>query len=107
MEGSDQNPVPGLQRERTALAWDRTGVAFLVAGVLFLRATVDAGWAWRLVGAATLVLGGFLVLHGYRRYARPPDPARGGLAAPSLLRVVGLAAIVFSVASAALLLRYA
>jgi uncharacterized membrane protein YidH (DUF202 family) len=96
--------IPGLQRERTALAWDRTGVAFLLAGLLFLRATGGASLWWRIPSVLTVVFGSLLMLYGYRRYARAAvGPAGGPLGTTGLLRVVGLVAIAFSLASAALI----
>lgn len=46
----------GLQAERTALAWTRTGMAFLVNAVLIARAGIQRGFE------ITSVLGAFLVL---------------------------------------------
>jgi uncharacterized membrane protein YidH (DUF202 family) len=94
-----------VQRERTALAWDRTGVAFLVGGLLYLRAAGGQSWWWQVPSIAMVAAGCFLMLYGYRRYARaaagPPEP--GTLGAPGLLRAVGLATIAFSLAAAALI----
>jgi uncharacterized membrane protein YidH (DUF202 family) len=52
---------PGLARERTVLAWSRTGLAFLALGGVLIR--VDP-----LAGLAVLALGGVVWLVGYVHY---------------------------------------
>jgi uncharacterized membrane protein YidH (DUF202 family) len=49
---------PGLARERTMLAWSRTGLSFLALGGILVR--VDP-----LAGLAVLALGGVVWLLGY------------------------------------------
>jgi uncharacterized membrane protein YidH (DUF202 family) len=49
---------PGLARERTVLAWSRTGLSFLALGGILVR--VDP-----LAGLAVLAMGGLVWLLGY------------------------------------------
>jgi len=49
---------PGLARERTVLAWSRTGLSFLALGGILVR--VDP-----LAGLTVLALGGIVWLLGY------------------------------------------
>ncbi|MEV6825141.1 DUF202 domain-containing protein [Amycolatopsis sp. NPDC051102] len=61
---------PGLQPERTALAWQRTGLTAAVAGVLLLRTGVQTGSVVATVAgcSATGVL--LLAWHAARRRDR-------------------------------------
>ncbi|MFN8076640.1 MAG: DUF202 domain-containing protein [Kineosporiaceae bacterium] len=52
---------PGLQPERTAMAWHRTGVAATAVGGVCLLGAAHAG-RWWLLGAACLAAGGAAVL---------------------------------------------
>jgi len=85
---------PGLQPERTALAWSRTGLAVLVNALLVVRAGIGHGAVGvSLMGA--LLLGGAVVLmaagawrgralRGDWPVAAPPEPLVLGLAATVL-----------------------
>jgi putative membrane protein len=85
----------GLQPERTALAWDRTGVAFLVVGALLVRASGPPYPSPRIVpGLVSLLLGASLVVAS----ARWRGPERMA-ARPRLVRLVGSAAVLVSVAA--------
>lgn len=100
---------PGLQPERTALAWSRTGLAVVAGSLLGGRLLAPhAGVAGLLLGAAGVGLGLALLLAAparERRHARRSGPALlrpgGGLlavvaAGACLLGVVGLAVVVLS-----------
>jgi uncharacterized membrane protein YidH (DUF202 family) len=98
--GHGEDPQRGLQRERTALAWDRTGLSFLVASALLLRVAGSTPTVLRhLPGALGILLGSALLLGA----ARPGGRLREQR--PQLLpRLVGLAAVALSVAALALVL---
>jgi uncharacterized membrane protein YidH (DUF202 family) len=70
---------PGLQRERTAMAWTRTGLALLVNALVTLRAGASAGQSLILVlGFLLLASAGAAVGCGAwraRRLANGADPA--------------------------------
>jgi uncharacterized membrane protein YidH (DUF202 family) len=90
---------PGLQHERTALAWERTAIASMVAGVLLARYAAESlhyviaavGIAWVMVGAAILVWSA-------RHYDDLHGPLRAGHSPvhPTAARVVGVGTVVFS-----------
>ena len=91
---------PGLARERTVLAWSRTGLSFLALGGTLVR--VDP-----LAGLTVLALGGVVWLVGYvhhrsmwtaagaARWLTRPRAMRLIAAGTALVSLVGLA-IVFS-----------
>jgi len=71
-----RQPVdPELASERTALAWNRSGLALLACGVAVIRGFPPAGFSPRhVVGVVILVLGvGTWAMGGYeaRRRSRP------------------------------------
>lgn len=94
-----EGPGGGLQPERTALAWERTAVAMMVAGVLFARYATEAsvgvlsavGIAQTVLGAAMLVWAGFHYedLHG-------PIQAGGSVVHPGAVRLLGVSTVAFS-----------
>ncbi|MFF9349736.1 DUF202 domain-containing protein [Streptomyces sp. NPDC014734] len=96
---------PGLQPERTRLAWRRTTLSCTVAALLAVRQALNGGAGPVALGAvalsATAWLGFLLVAH--RRVlglgaARPgPLPARGALAAAACVIALAVfaAAMVF------------
>ncbi|HSA53271.1 MAG TPA: DUF202 domain-containing protein [Yinghuangia sp.] len=68
---SDHGPIdPGLQPERTRLAWSRTSLAFLANGGLMLHAGHDADWVWLLPGSAVIAVSGLVYAAGEARYRR-------------------------------------
>jgi putative membrane protein len=88
----------GLQHERTALAWERTAIASMVAGVLLARyATASLHFGFAAVGLAQVVAGGALLLWSARHYNDLHGPLRAGESPihPTAARVVGLSTICF------------
>lgn len=88
---------PGVQAERTALAWQRTALSLAAAGVLYLHATV--GRAWLLVpGAVLLVVAAATLLAGWRRYERLHQQIQTGapVAAPRPLATLAATVTLFS-----------
>lgn len=62
---------PGLQPERTALAWQRTGLSIALALLVGARLVAHLGAAWAPALAAAGIIGITVLLTiGHRRYAR-------------------------------------
>jgi uncharacterized membrane protein YidH (DUF202 family) len=59
---------PGLQSERTYLAWQRTGLGFAANGALLLHAAIDGHRPLFIPGLATLAVTALLVGRAERRY---------------------------------------
>lgn len=97
----------GGQQERTALAWDRTGVALMVVGALYLRGGHPPYHQVRhWPGLAILILGATLIVAAYRRYEGLHGALREGrpVLSGKLVIVTGLVTVLFSVAALALVL---
>lgn len=77
---------PGMQPERTRLAWQRTGLAGLVAGLLVVRSA--APWAAAIVGVVTAI-----VLWLATAKLRRADDVLSRASAPVLPSAVALAAV--------------
>jgi uncharacterized membrane protein YidH (DUF202 family) len=99
---------PGLQPERTQLAWRRTVAAFTVGALVSLRVLppVLGGWA-ALAGGAGLVVGGVLWVAAARRAVAvdravrtPGSPLPGGALLFALVLVVTAGAALSAVALA-------
>ncbi len=88
----------GLQHERTALAWERTAVAIMAAGVLFARfAAHETVPAIALVGVLQTLVGAAVLVWAGRHYEDLHGPLRAGadVVHPTAARLVGGATIVF------------
>jgi uncharacterized membrane protein YidH (DUF202 family) len=85
----------GLQHERTTLAWDRTGVAFLVAGGLLLRVLDPPYLALRHVPGILGLAFGAALLAGAARPRGQWRHVRLGL-----VRVTAAAALLVSLSAA-------
>lgn len=95
---------PGLQGERTSLAWMRTALAALVNALLVLRTgIVDELPAMVLAGTALIVLAGVIALFGHLRgreiLRAPVDRAAAGrVAAVAIVSTCTVAASVSVIA---------
>jgi uncharacterized membrane protein YidH (DUF202 family) len=96
---------PGLQPERTALAWSRTALAIAVNALLSIRAGFVAGEPWLVaIGVLLFATSGAAVaigtvrrrqLSGERLVITPPAGALLGVAVATLVASVGGVASVF------------
>lgn len=70
---------PGLQPERTRLAWSRTALAFLANGGLMLHAghRLDH-WGWLVPGAVVIAVSVFVYVASAVRFRRVDDAIRRG-----------------------------
>jgi uncharacterized membrane protein YidH (DUF202 family) len=93
--------IPGLQRERTSLAWERTGVGFIVAGALLMRVGGTPYHHPRHAPAALAILFGATLIYGAaRRYHRHLEGRSTAFAAPQWwIRASGVIAVAFSAAA--------
>jgi uncharacterized membrane protein YidH (DUF202 family) len=86
---------PGLQPERTQLAWRRTALAMGVVTLLAIRLALPLGTAGALLAAAALagwIAVTVVIFPRIARSARQPEP--GGRALPlAALATVGYAAL--------------
>ena len=89
---------PLLQQERTSLAWERTAIAAMAAGVLLARTAAQIHPVVAAVGVVRVVLGSALLvwtgqhyddLHDHLRAAKNPVHPTGA-------RLVGVATTVFT-----------
>ncbi len=95
----------GLQHERTSLAWERTAIAMMVAGVVMARYAAESiHFTLGFVGVAQTAAGGLLLAWAGRHDQDLHSPTRPASAVPQvgLTRLIGLVTIVFCAASLAL-----
>ena len=102
----------GVPHERTGLAWQRTAIASMVAGVAFTRVLSSEGHpALGLIGIVWVLAGGALLAWAASNDTMLRDPLRPAAAVPqvALTRAVGLSttalALVSLITAVALTLR--
>lgn len=89
----------GLQQERTSLAWERTAVATMAAGVLFARfAAAESVVPLALFGVAQTVCGAAVLVWAGVHYDELHDTLRDGTGVvhPLAARLLGAATVVFT-----------
>lgn len=86
----------GLQHERTSLAWERTAISMMVAGLVLSRFAATEGFGPLAVGGmAQVVFGAVLLMWSGVHYEELHGTLRRGadVVHPSATRWVGLATI--------------
>jgi uncharacterized membrane protein YidH (DUF202 family) len=86
----------GLQHERTSLAWERTAISMMVAGLVLSRfAATEGFWLLAAGGMAQVVFGAVLLVWSGAHYEDLHGVLRDGadVVHPSAARWVGLATI--------------
>ena len=87
----------GLQHERTSLAWERTAIATMVAGLVLSRfAATEGFWLLAAGGMSQVVFGAVLLVWSGAHYEELHGVLRSGtdVVHPSATRWVGIATIV-------------
>ena len=103
MVRGSRSDLPGLQAERTTLAWERTALALLANGVLLLLQHVrDTGWSALPVSAAGIVLAVACVVLGTRRGRRIRSGGTVPVARAGIV-VTGISMVIFCLAVTAIL----
>jgi len=109
-DGASELPTkpvdPGLQNERTAMAWQHTNLGFADVGAVLLHSALDDRLTLLVPGLLALVGGGLVVARAQARYRGTATAVRRGLptadrravattaALTTILCVAGLVAIV-------------
>src|SRR4051812_44811495 len=110
--GTEPDPRFSYANERTFLAWNRTALAFIAAGlgITALLPEFHIGGGRRLIGAPLIVLGAVLSVASYRRWdrneramrlGRPLPPSRLSLIVAAGVAVVAVVAAVVAAFGAA------
>ena len=89
----------GLQHERTALAWERTAISMMVAGVVLARfGAKDVHVSVGLFGIAETVAGALLLVWAGRHHDELHSPATPAHSVPqvALTRLIGGLSVIFS-----------
>ena len=79
-EGQEPDPRWSLANERTVLAYGRTALAFVVAGLAVAgsRRVADTPWWLAMLGIPLLLVGGGVALAGSRRFLEAQRAMRTG-----------------------------
>ena len=109
IDGEEPDPRWTLANERTLLAYERTALGLVVAGLAVAgsRAVADAPLWFSAMGVPLIVLGAAVAMEGRRRFLRAQRAMRTGepLGAPAVAQFLpwGIAAVAVVGAVAALI----
>lgn len=95
---------PGLQPERTVLAWGRTLVSFLVVSAVFLRWLPHYGWGIVGLIAICMLLASGIFLSQRRRYHRMATGLEGGRIHADTVAVLVMTGSLLALGTSALVL---
>ena len=90
---------PGVQHERTALAWERTAIAMMVAGAILGRyASTHGHFVLGTLGVLWVAFGGGVLLWAAGHYEDLHGPLRAGEtpAHPTATRIIGVSTVSFT-----------
>ena len=100
-EGQEPDPRWSLANERTLLAYSRTALAFIVAGLAIAgsRSVADTSIWFAALGLPLIVVGGVVALGGRRRFLATQRAMRTGmpLGAPVVAAILPIAIAVIAV----------
>ena len=89
----------GLQHERTSLAWERTAIASMVAGILLARYAAESlHFVFAFVGIGQVVVGAAILVWSGRHYENLHGRLRAGETPvhPAAVTLVGVGSIIFT-----------
>lgn len=99
----DQTPAldrdPGLQPERTSLAWGRTVLGYLVVATVCLKSAPLAGMSGVVVAVVYVGVGVVVALWRTPRYDRDVRRMHAGCSRPPVLEVLALSTVTAALAA--------
>lgn len=97
--GLEPDRDPGLQAERTSLAWSRTLLAYLVVGALALKSTPTSGAAGLVGALACATVAAVIALGRTPRYRRDLRRMGGGHGSSPVAEVLALGVLTSTLAA--------
>jgi putative membrane protein len=100
-QGTEPDARYTFANERTFLAWSRTALALVIAGlgiVQLLPPFPRVPWGRHLIGVPLIVLGAVVAVAGYAEWVRNQRALRGGAPVPRSILPVVLAVTITCIA---------